>query len=357
MFGLKQFRRRQLFNFTLTELILLILFILLLFLWLKIVDLEKKNAICEAGKDECGKTLVKFQEGTGVLNPEDIPDDYSICSAAIRNKNLTERQLLEKITQLELLIEQLQNELAKFKDVTGFDNPEDVPGTDQELIEIINELENKNDVLEIENNLLKEKIFKLEKQIQLLKEKISELEKQIELLTGEIEKINEDLKKCTKNNALLKGEGIGLPPCWPSGWKESHDISLYEDQSKPTYIFTIRLQEEGIWVSKDFHPEENFINQYNKLSTNNIKFEVPISAQEFINSMSDLLVQSNLENENDLNITQSRQCRHSVRIFNEIPDARGALPQYEKMMKAIENNFHIYKFEDSYDEYINKFRK
>ena len=58
MFGLKQFRRRQLFNFTLTELILLILFILLLFLWFKNVDLEKKqicqklktNKVCENNK-------------------------------------------------------------------------------------------------------------------------------------------------------------------------------------------------------------------------------------------------------------------------------------------------------------------
>ena len=57
MFGLKQFRRRQLFNFTLTELILLILFILLLFFWFKTNQLEEERAKTEIAKKICEEDL------------------------------------------------------------------------------------------------------------------------------------------------------------------------------------------------------------------------------------------------------------------------------------------------------------
>ena len=343
MFGLKQFRRKQLFNFTITELILLILFILLFFLLFKIVDLNKKNDICEADKDSCQKTLGQFQDRTGVLNPEDVPDDYAICSAIARDMGLSERELYEKIAQLQLQIQKLQEELEKFKDVTGVSNPEDVPESDEELIEMVKKLKN-------ENKTLIETITELEK-------KIENLEKENESLLAQLDEKGKELEQCIKEVKILKGEGAGLPPCWPEGWKEGEDIGIYEDQVKATYIFTIRLQEEGIWIAEDYHPKEDFENQYKKLPTDDIKFKIPISAEEFNLSMAALLSQSNIANESSSNITQARECRHSVRIFDEIPDKKGAKPLYTKFMKAIESNFYKFKFVDSYQEYLDESRQ
>ena len=345
MFGLKQFRRKQLFNFTLTELILLILFILLFFLLFKILDLNKKNIICETEKDTCETTLTGFQNNTGVLDPNDLPSDMSICSTAIRDKNLNERELLEKITKLELELEKLRNELDKFHEATGVNNAEDVAKSDEELIEIVKQLKK-------ENSILKQKINNLENKINNLEDKIKNLKNENKTLLDQLDQAEEELKKCVKDIKKLKGEGVGLPPCWPKGWIEGS--SLNDDIDQGEHIFTMRLTEQGIIVEKDY-PLEKLNNQYNFLSINPNMLNKSLNIEDFNFYMAELLKQSNtVVSENNSNITLARECRHWSRVFDETPDDNK--PMYKKLLKAVEGHFRVYKWDETYQDYLEKYK-
>lgn len=303
MFGLKQLRRRQLFNFTLTELILLILFILLLFFWFKNAQFEEKLEERENEIEQCEKDLFLCKKKS---------EELDTCSQQVENleKNLREANI--KISQLEAKIKELLDGLSESE-------------------------KEKND-----------KIEKLIEENTLLREENKKLEDLVKKLNETNNSVSKDLEVCENKVREMTIRGIGLPACWPQNWIEGMPIEEYKD-NKSEPIFTIRLTEKGIIVEKDF-PSTTFGKQFKLLTTNQIIFNTDLNPSDFRIYMRELLDQSNrVTNVLDKNITLRKECRHRVRVFDETNDQNKKL--YKQLLSVVEDYFYIYKWKESYGEY------
>jgi competence protein ComGC len=113
MFNIHSFRRGQIFSFTLTELILLILFILLLLLWFVT---DKQN-----------KIINDWTEVTGTNAPQEFKDLYPNFP-----DKTTEPDLRDQLIVANKIIEE-------FKDKTGKDDPSEIPKSVKEMIADVEE--------------------------------------------------------------------------------------------------------------------------------------------------------------------------------------------------------------------------
>ena len=122
MANIHSFRRGQVFSFTLTELILLILFILLLLLWF-ITDKKDQEL---AKKDQ---ELAKWSEFTGTNAPQKFKDLYPNFP-----DKTTKPGLQDQLNVANKKIKELEDIVSKFKDKTGKDDPSEIPKSVKEMI-------------------------------------------------------------------------------------------------------------------------------------------------------------------------------------------------------------------------------
>jgi len=122
MLNLHKFRRAQVFSFTLTELILLILFILLLLLWF-ITDKKDQEL---AKKDQ---ELAKWSEVTGTNTPE----EYKSLYPNFPDKT-TDPDLQDRLIAANKEIKDLEDIVSAFQDKTGKDDPSEIPKNAKKMI-------------------------------------------------------------------------------------------------------------------------------------------------------------------------------------------------------------------------------
>ena len=322
MYDAKKLRRGQLFNVSITEVILLILFLLLLLFSIFYKELEKKYSQLEDKYIQLAETkesvpelleqIQDYKDTTGYTGPAQIKDELAELGPS--NKDLKEVLYFQKdkISDLEKKIEDLKAEL-----------------------EALNYLKDKVNIEDLDTKL--EDIAKFN---EVLKEAEPEqVDKLIEGLEALLEQYSGDFDRLLSEIEKLAGNAI--PVCWPKAYPDM----IGQEAER---IFTIRLQPEGIWVEPDFN--NKFETEYSYLPINN-NYMKPLSESLFLKSFNDLYLLSEAENSNALSITEQRRCRHEVRIFDELSNDKN---KYKRQMKAIEAYFYIFEFRD--DDYC-QYRK
>jgi hypothetical protein len=245
-----------------------------------------------------------------------------------------------------LITNKKNEELVKWTEVTGTSTPE-------EYKMLYPNFPDKTTTPDIQDRLKA-----ANKELIKLKEENKELKEMLEKFAEKTGKENpEDLPLNTKA-AIAKAEGLGRnPPCWPKGWPENPD---YE---KADRIFNIIfLGTDKLAVIPDF--KNVYKDQYNLLPINrsilssyddykNNTLNI-ISSKKFLESFNQLLVISQKETDSKHpNLTLRRDCRHEVRIFDELDDNKS---EYKRLLhNTVENIFTYYIFQDdNVDQYYRK---
>ena len=196
------------------------------------------------------------------------------------------------------------------------------------------------------------------KELALLKDENKELKEMIKKFAEKTGKENpQDLPLNTKS-LIAKAEGMGRnPPCWPKVWPTTPD---YE---KAAWIFKlVFLGTDKVAVIPDFKDiykdqytllpiDTNILSSYEDYKNNTMN---TISSKEFIDSFNRLLIVSKKEMDNKhSNLTLRRDCRHEVRVFDELDDNKS---EYKRLLhNTVEYIFTYYIFQDdNIDEYNRK---
>lgn len=317
MFDARKRRRGELFNVSITEVILLILFLLLLLFAVFYKDLEKKYNELKNTKEDAAELLVEiqqFRDTTGYTGPAQIKDELAELGPSYKDLKEVLYLQKEKISELEEKIKKLEAELEVLESVKDLSKIED----------------------------LQQKIDDIAKFKEILKnaepEQVEELVAAIEEL---LDKYGEDFDKLIEEIENLAGNA--LPKCWPKSYP---DLSSNDGER----LFTIRLQSNGIWVEPDF--DERFNKEYSYLNLNEKYFRTPLPESLFLEIFSPLFELSEIENSNAISITEQRRCRHEVRIFDELSNDK---EKYKRLTKAIEGYFYRFEFrDDTYCDYRRK---
>ena len=211
MFDARKRRRGELFNVSITEVILLILFLLLLLFAVFYKDLEKKYNKLKNEKKDAAELLVEIQEfrdTTGYTGPAQIKDELAELGPSYKDLKEVLYLQKEKISELEEKIKKLEAELEVLESVKDLSKIED----------------------------LQQKIDDIAKFKEILKnaepEQVEELVAAIEEL---LDKYGEDFDKLIEEIENLAGNA--LPRCWPKSYP---DLSGNDAER----IFTIRLLNE-----------------------------------------------------------------------------------------------------------------
>ena len=323
MYDAKKLRRAQLFNVSITEVILLILFLLLLLFSIFYKELEKKYNQLDEKYNQLAETkesvpqliaeIIEWENTTGYTGPAQILEENAELGKSY--KNLAEKMYYQKetIESLEKRIEELEAELKELNNLKDKVNIEDL---DRKLKDIAKF----NKILKGANSEQVDDLIRV-------------LENLLIKYRGNIDTISEEIEKLAGN---------AIPYCWPKAL----------NGQEAERIFTIRLQPEGIWVEPDFN--NKFETEYSYLPINN-NYMKPLSESLFLKSFNDLYLLSEAENSNALSITEQRRCRHEVRIFDELSNDKN---KYKRQMKAIEAYFYIFRFrEDDYCQYRKNSKK
>lgn len=324
MYDAKKLKRGQLFNVSITEVILLILFLLLLLFSIFYKELEKNYKDLEDRYNQLRDTketvpellqeIQEYRDTTGYTGPAQIKDELAELGPSVKNLKDVLYLQQKKISELEDKIKEIEAEL--------------------EVLESVKDLSKIKD--------LEQKIEDIAKFNKLLKnakpEQVEDLIKGIEKLLAEN---NNDFEKLIDEIEDLAGNAI--PKCWPKTYPD-----LYGKDAER--LFTIRLQPKGIWVEPDFN--NRFNKEYDYLDINESYYQKHLPISIFSEIFNPLFLQSEAENINSISVTEQRRCRHEVRIFDELSNDK---IKYKSQKKAIEGYFHIYEFEDdSYCQYREK---
>ena len=358
MLDARKLKRNQIFNVSITEIILLLLFLLLLLFGFFYKNLSEKYKELEKNLTdltEINKNLQniydlkkgwederkKWINTTGFTGPGQINDEWSKLVASTENlrdemyydkDKMTE--LRKKIIELEKLIKMLETDLNFNK--TTKDIISELKKKIEEQKKKIEELKKKiDDKVNIED--LDKKLKDITKFNKILKDaKPDQVDDLINGLDVLLNVFARDFDKLLKEIDKLAGNAI--PACWPKAYPEMTGKDVER-------IFTIRLQSQGIWVEKDFNSK--FEKEYNYLNISNNNFRKPLSPSLFLETFSDLFKLSELDQPNALSITEQRRCRHEVRIFDETKDSEKI--KYIEQLAAVESYF--YKYQDSDKNY------
>tara|TARA_B110000003_G_scaffold121858_1_gene124289 strand:- start:1148 stop:1699 length:552 start_codon:yes stop_codon:yes gene_type:complete len=167
----------------------------------------------------------------------------------------------------------------------------------------------------------------------------------------------QDLPLNTKS-LIAKAEGMGRnPPCWPKGWPTNPDYEKADRIFNIVFLGTDKLA--VIPDFKDIYKDQykllpidtNILSSYEDYKNNTMN---TISSKEFIDSFNRLLTVSKKEMDNKhSNLTLRRDCRHEVRVFDELDDNKS---EYKRLLhNTVEYIFTYYIFQDdNIDEYYRK---
>mgnify|MGYP005996654275 CR=1 FL=1 len=196
------------------------------------------------------------------------------------------------------------------------------------------------------------------KELALLKDENKELKEMIKKFAEKTGKENpQDLPLNTKS-LIAKAEGMGRnPPCWPKGWPTNPDYEKADRIFNIVFLGTDKLA--VIPDFKDIYKDQykllpidtNILSSYEDYKNNTMK---TISSKEFIESFNRLLIVSKKEMDNKhSNLTLRRDCRHEVRVFDELDDNKS---EYKRLLhNTVEYIFTYYIFQDdNIDEYYRK---
>ena len=319
MYDAKKLKRGQLFNVSITEVILLILFLLLLLFSIFYKELEKKYNKLKNNNQEIAELLKEnegFRDTTGYTGPAQILEENAELGKSY--ENLAEKMYYQKET-----IESLENRIKEL----------------ESELEALNHLKDKVNIEDIDRKL--KDIAKFNGLLKNAKpEQVEELIKGIEKLLAEYDN---DFDKLIEEIENLAGNAI--PKCWPTTYPDLNG-------KKAERLFTIRLLPKGIWVEPDFN--EKFNKEYDYLNIDENYYRVPLSDSTFLEAFKGLFDLSNKENPSALSVTEQRRCRHEVRIFVELPPLND---KYMNSREAIDSYFHSHRFRDeNYCEYRKIYR-
>ena len=253
MFDARKRRRGELFNVSITEVILLILFLLLLLFAVFYKDLEKKYNELKNTKEDVAELLVEIQEyrdTTGYTGPAQIKDELAELGPSYKDLKEVLYLQKEKISELEEKIKKLEAELEVLESVKDLSKIEDLQQKIDDIAQFKEILKNAEP------------------------EQVEELVAAIEEL---LDKYGEDFDKLIEEIENLAGNA--LPRCWPKSYP---DLSGNDGER----LFTIRLQSNGIWVEPDF--DERFNKEYRYLNLNEKYFRTPLPESLFLEIFSPL---------------------------------------------------------------------
>ena len=319
MYDAKKLKRGQLFNVSITEVILLILFLLLLLFSIFYKELEKKyNELKNNNQDiaELMEELKDYRDTTGYTGPAQIKEELAELGPSIKDLKEALYMQKEKISELEDKIKELEAELEVLDSVKDLDKIEDLEQKIEDIAKFKEILQDANP------------------------EQVDELIEGMEKLLAEYDK---DFDKLIEEIEDLAGNAI--PKCWPTTYPDLNG-------KKAERLFTIRLQPKGIWVEPDFN--ERFNKEYEYLNIDENYYRVPLSDSTFLEAFKSLFDLSNKENPSALSVTEQRRCRHEVRIFVELPPLND---KYMNSREAIDSYFYSHRYRDeNYCEYRKKYR-
>lgn len=326
MFDAKKLRRRELFNVSITEVILLLLFLLLLIFSIFFKELKDKyddlynryNDIVSNDQDIAAliNEQKQWQKYSGYTGPAVIKQELAELGPSVENLQELLYLQQQEIDRLKQEITQLEKELEELKPL-------------KEKFKSVKDLEEK-----LKQIAKFEKILSQAESQEEIDKLISTLEQLIQEYKGDFTRLVEELEKLIGN---------AIPQCWPDSYPNL-------DSNKGERIFTIRLQPKGIWVEPDFNTRFN--NEYRFLNINENVFQKSLPTSIFLDSFRGLFELSENENPNAISITEKRRCRHEVRIFDELSNDK---LKYKEQMRAIEGYFYIFEFKD--DNYCDYRRK
>ena len=299
-----QIRRNNLLNFTLTELILLLLFLILFASAVAINNMHQGRKQLQEENNQLQDKITNLE-----VQNETLLND----SKQIHKENI---QLKEQVMILGDKVEKLENQNATLRKTF-----EDLMGKGEYLEETIDELVGK---LELANSL-KGKIENLEAKVAELTNKNTSLEDVIKQLTAgnkSIAELQEEVNKLEAQNSQLQAkmiEGVGPPPCWIEPGTE-------ED---PDFLFDLVLHSNGIQFRKDY--PSNRADDFEQLPIK-IDYNKQYTINEFKKVTSALNTYA--REQKDLH---PEGCRFYISIYDSLDDEEKNL--YQKYMSAISNVF------------------
>ena len=193
MFDARKRKRGELFNVSITEVILLLLFLLLLLFAVFYKELEKKyNELKNNKKDiaELMKEVKDFRDTTGYTGPAQIKEELAELDQALDLKEALYMQK-EKISELEDRIKELEAELEVLDSVKDLDKIEDFEQKIEDIAKFKEILQDANP------------------------EQVDELIEGMEKLLA---KNNNDFDKLIEEIEELAGNAI--PACWPKSYPD-----------------------------------------------------------------------------------------------------------------------------------------
>ena len=314
MFDARKRKRGELFNVSITEVILLLLFLLLLLFTFLYKNLEKKYQDLKNNNQDIAELMEElkdYRDTTGYTGPAQIKEELAELGPSVKDLKEALYMQKEKISELEDIIKELEAELEVLESVKDLKKIEDLEQTKKDIAKFKEILKNANP------------------------EQVDELIEGMEKLLAEY---NNDFDRLIEEIEDLAGNAI--PVCWPKTYPDLNG----KDAER---LFTIRLQPKGIWVEPDFN--ERFATEYGYLGINENYYRKPLPVSIFAEIYNPLFQLSEAENKNSISVTEQRRCRHEVRIFDELSNDK---IKYKTQMKAIESYFYIFEFrEDTYCDY------
>lgn len=314
MFDARKRKRGELFNVSITEVILLLLFLLLLLFTFLYKNLEKKYQDLKNNNQDIAELMEElkdYRDTTGYTGPAQIKEELAELGPSVKDLKEALYMQKEKISQLEDKIKELEAELEVLESVKDLKKIEDLEQKIEDIAKFKEILKNANP------------------------EQVDELIEGMEKLLAEY---NNDFDRLIEEIEDLAGNAI--PKCWPKSYPDLNGKIAER-------IFTIRLQPSGIWVEPDFN--SRFNEEYKYLNLDGRYFRVPLSNSLFEEAFKNLFDLSEKEDPLAISVTEQRRCRHEVRIFDELPVLND---KFKSQTTTIEGYFYSYIYRDeTYCEY------
>jgi len=304
------YRRGQVFGFTMAEIMLLLLFCLLLILTHKILTEEKRINDYEFDRSRLERVLVSLDKDKNSL--------YLVLKDFKDQIKKEEKTLAEDSLNYQ--------ELRKIMLFLGKDYASNK--SEKERLNIVKEKILKSSIMEEAGIGIDRKPAELEAAMKLFDRtsKMSgSLESQLAKSEAEKQKTDKELAQSINQNKFLQkelekftGKGQGLPPCWA------------DKNGVPKYLYSIAIHDDSLRVSKLFSDDDlNNIPHSEVIKGIALENGMPMSSELFIKTFDPLKTKSS-------NVGMA--CEYWVKVCDNVSETRKSL--YKQRMGEVWRSFH-----------------
>jgi hypothetical protein len=305
-----EYRRGQIFGFTMAEIMLLLLFCLLLILTHKILNEKKKIDDYEFDRSKLERVLQSLDKDKNSLYVvlREFKEQIKKEEAALKDDSV-------KYNDLRKLFITLGSEYSK-------------SSSDSDKIKIIKEKILKAGVMEeggIPSSVNPDDLASAYKLIESLKSSSDSAEKKLLDIQKNLASTSNQLDQSLNQNKFLQkelekyaGKGLGLPPCW------------VDKSGNPNYLYHVSIFDDSLKVSKIYTSDDlTKIQHADLINSVSFKSDLKISPAEFYNLFNPIKLAAN---------KGAGACEYWVKVCDKVSENSKSL--YKQRMGEVWRVFH-----------------